>query len=237
MEPGQVFPARVSAVNAIVPVAPEKMHSFDGMEEEDRRAIQTVAKKVQTIQRQTVFSTKALPSRVILRFVGLVSVSVEELRMIRISNHRIREIKINLNQGHLLIELRRKVKRPVIKKRRERLGLDKKTLRSTVGLFLKTHASVVRESDRRVIEAVLECILRWTWSGAAAEVICERIGDNYSFKVKRLQCIRLCQLETLCDLGDYVREMAVQVDTKVLSFLVLRTSAYIENDQAKRRKG
>ena len=143
-------------MNAIVPVTPEKMHSFDGMEEEDRRAIKTVAQKVQTIQRQTVFSTKALPSRVILRFVGLVSVSVEELRMIRISNHRIREIKINLTQGHLLIELRRKVKRPLIKKRRERLGLDKKTLRSTVGLFLKTHASVVRESDRRVIEAVLE---------------------------------------------------------------------------------
>ena len=101
---------------------------------------------------------------------------------------------------------------------------------------MQLHASVVRESDQRVIEAVLECILRWTWNRAAADVECKRVGDNYEFKVKRLQSVTLKQLETLCDLGDYVRDLEVNLETKVLSFLVLRTNAYIQDSQAKRRK-
>ena len=239
MEPTKVFStnALVSArTNAIVPVAPEKMHTFGGLEEEDRRAIQTVAKKVKSIHEATMFSTKTLPSRVIVKFVGIPHISIEDLRLINISNHRIRGIQLMVNQGRLLVELRRKTQKPTIKKRIERLGLDKTTLRNTVRHFLDAHAKVVRESDRRVIEAVLECILRWTWRKAAAEVECKREGDNYEFRIEKLQVVSFGQLETLCDLGDYVRNLSLNFDTKVLSFLVLRTNTYIDNSQAKRRK-
>ena len=75
--------------NAIVPVAPEKLHSFGGLEEEDRRAIQTVAKKVKSIHAATMFSTKTLPSRVIVKFVGIPSIGIEDLRLINISNHNL----------------------------------------------------------------------------------------------------------------------------------------------------
>lgn len=239
MESDKVFSSSTTLSKpstAIVPVSPEKMQTFGGLEEEDRRAIQTVATKVKTIQRTTMFSTKTLPSRVMLKFVGIPSVAIEDLRLINISNHRIKNIQVVVNQGNVIVELRRKVNRPTIKKRVQGLGLDKATLRATVSKFMQLHASVVRESDRRVIEAVLECILRWTWNRAAADVECKRVGDNYEFKVKRLQSVTLKQLETLCDLGEYVRDLEVNLETKVLSFLVLRTNAYIQDSQAKRRK-
>lgn len=222
--------------SSIVPVSPEKIHSFGGLEEEDRRVIQTVAKKVKSIHAGTMFSTKTLPSRVIVKFVGIPSVSIDDLRLINISDSRIRGIQLVVNQGNLLVELRRKRQKPVIKKRVERLGLDKATLQSTIKTFLKLHAKVVRESDQRVIEAVLGCILRWTWRKAAAEVECKRDGDNYEFKVSRLQSVSFVQLEGLCDLGEYVCDMSLDFNTKVLSFLVLRASTYIQSSQAKRRK-
>lgn len=239
MEPTTVFStnALVSArTNAIVPVAPEKVHSFGDLEEEERRAIQIVAKKVKSIHQTTMFSTKTLPSRLIIKFVGIPSIGIEELRLINISNHRIRAIQLMVNQGTLLVELRRKVERPTIKKRIEHLGLDKATLRQTIGSFLKSHKKIVRDSDKRVIEAVLECILRWTWKKAAAEVECKREGDNYTIKVEKLQSISFRQLEGLCDLGEYVRDLSMNFNTKVLSFLVLRSNTYIQDSQAKRRK-
>lgn len=240
MESSKVLSAQ-SLVNtrlsAIVPVSPEKMQSFGGLEEEDRRVIQTVANKVKTIHDTTMFSTKTLPSRVILKFVGILKVKLEDLRLVNICNHRIRDIRLVVNQGSVQVELRRKISgKPVIKKREQSVGLDKTILRKTVGSFLASHASIVRDSDKRVIEAVLECILRWTWQKAAAEVDCRRVGDNYHFKVERLQSVSLNQLESLCDLGDYVRDLELNFETKVLSFLVLRTNAYIEDGQAKRRK-
>lgn len=222
--------------SSIVPVSPEKMHSFGGLEEEERRAIQIVAKKVKSIHEGTMFSTKTLPSRVIIKFVGLPFVTIEDLRLVNISNHRIRCMQLMVNQGCLIVEVRRKTQKPVIKKRLESIGLDKATLRNTVTKFLNSHATVVRESDRRVVHAVLECILRWTWKKAAAEVECKRDGDNYEFKVKKLQCVTFRQLETLCDLGEYVRDLSLNFNTRVLSFLVLRTNAYIQDGQAKRRK-
>ena len=97
MEPTTVFStnALVSArTNAIVPVAPEKVHSFGDLEEEERRAIQIVAKKVKSIHQATMFSTKTLPSRLIIKFVGIPSIGIEELRLINISNHRIRAIQL-----------------------------------------------------------------------------------------------------------------------------------------------
>ena len=240
MEPPKVLSAKsfvTSRLSAIVPVAPEKMQSFGGLEEEDRRVIQTVAKKVKTIHESTMFSTKTLPSRVILKFVGIPKVKVEDLRLVNICNNRIRDIRLSVNQGSVQVELRRKMTtKPTIKKRPQQAGLDKAMLRKTVGVFLASHASVVRDSDKRVIEAVLECILRWTWQKAAAEVDCRRIGDNYHFKVERLQSVSLNQLESLCDLGDYVRDLEMNLETKVLSFLVLRSNAYIQDGQAKRRK-
>lgn len=213
------------------------MNNFGGLEEEDRRIIETIATKVQQLHGATMFSTKALPSRIILKFVGIALVSIEDLRLVNISNHRIRDISLGFHQGTMVVELRRVLKTtPTIKKRVETLGLDKGTLRRTVAEFVKTHDSLIRSSDKRVIEAVLECILRWTWKKAAAEVECKRIGDNYHFSVKRLHTVRFQELETLCDLGEYVQDLSVDLKTKVLRFLVLRTSSYIQESQAKRRK-
>ena len=240
MEPAKVRSAQSvveTRLNAIVPVAPERMQTFGGLEEEDRRTIQIVAKKVKAIHEGTMFSTKTLPSRIILKFVGIPKVTVEDLRLVNISNHRIKDIRLFSNQASLQVEIRRKLtSRPTIKKRSQTLGLDKATLRKTVSVFLKSHQSIVRDSDKRVIEAVLECILRWTWQKAAADVECKRIGDNYHFKVERLQSVSLRQMESLCDLGEYVRELQMNLETKVLSFLVLRTNAYIQDSQTKRRK-
>ena len=239
MEPSAIRPSSTALVKStIVPAAAsDHMNSFCGLEEEDRRIIETIATKVQQLHGATMFSTKTLPSRIILKFVGIASVSIEDLRLVNISNHRIRDIALGLNQGTMVVELRRLLKtKPTIKKRVETLGLDKGTLRKTVSEFIKTHDNLIRSSDKRVIEAVLECILRWTWKKAAAEVECKRIGDNYHFTVKRLHTVRFQQLETLCDLGEYVQDLKVDLKTKVLSFLVLRASSYIQESQAKRRK-
>ena len=241
MEPSKVLSAKslvdARLSSAIVPVAPEKMQSFGGLEEEDRRVIQNVAKKVKSMHETTMFSTKALPSRILLKFVGILKVTVQDLRLINICNNRIRDVRLVVNQGTVHVELRRQRHgKPVIKKHRQNVGPDKATLRKTVDSYLRSNASTVRDSDKRVIEAVLECILRWTWQKAAAEVDCRRVGDNYYFKVERLQSVSLNQLESLCDLGDYVRDLEMNFETKVLSFFVLRTNAYIQDGQAKRRK-
>lgn len=236
METGQVHQSTIVKQPSLVVAYAESMGPFAGLEEEDRRQIQTIVAKVQNVNADSVFSTKVLPSRILIKFLNVTPVTIEDLRIVNMSNHRIREISLNLNGSSVTVRLCRKVKKVVIKKRLERVGLDKKVLRSTVSAFMKAHASVIRDSDERVIDAVLECILRWTWDTNAADVTCKQNGDNYQFSVERLQTVTFGQLETLCDLGDYVRDLSVDFKTKVLSFLVLRASSYIQDDQAKRRK-
>jgi hypothetical protein len=210
--------------------------SFGSLEEEDRLVIEGIAKRFQEFQPSAVFSNKSLPSRVLLRFYNLSTIGIEDLRRINISTHRIRAITIHLSSQTTTVELQRKQKKPVIKRRKNQPPVDKALVKATVDMFLKRYSSIVREADERLLRAVLGVLLRWTWNTAAAEVNCRRVGDNYLFEVKKVQRITLKELEKLCDLGEYVQDLIVRLKEKVIRFSVLRTSSYIQDDRQKRRK-
>lgn len=214
--------------------------AISGLEIEDRQTIETIAKRIQGMHKDSIFSSKTLPSRVLLKFLNIDEISLTSLRNINISTHRIKKISVNLNSKHLCVEVKREGKQSkqpvVIKKRRVATNIKSDVLKKTISAFLKNNAEMVREEDERLIRAVLECILRWTWNTVAPEVNCKLVGDNYQFKVNGIQNISLCQLESLCDLGDYVQNLNVNVNQKMVQFLVLRTSSYIHDSQVKRRK-
>jgi hypothetical protein len=213
--------------------------AISGLEIEDRHVIETIAKRFQEIHKKSIFSSKTLPSRVLLKFFKIDQVSLASLRKINISTHRIKKISIDLVSKNVAVELKRgePSKQPLtIKKRFPSLAIDTELLKQTITSFLKDNAKMVREEDKRLIRAVLECILRWTWNSVAPEVNCKLVGDNYNFSIKGIQTIALSQLESLCDLGDYVQELNVNLNRKMVHFLVLRTSSYIHDSQVKRRK-
>ena len=140
------------------------------------------------------------------------------------------------------VELKRETKKRAVSKTIKRRQqpkqmINKDLLKETVSKFLVGHAKTVREEDKRLIRAVLGCIMRWTWNTTAAEVLCKAVGDNYEFSILHLEKLTLSQLETLCDLGEYVQNIRIQLQTQVVQFLVLRTNSYIQNGtQVKRRK-
>ena len=213
--------------------------AISGLEIEDRHVIETIAKRFQEIHKKSIFSSKTLPSRVLLKFFKIDQVSLASLRKINISTHRIKRISIDLVSKNVAVELKRgePSKQPLtIKKRFPALAIDTELLKQTITSFLKDNAKMVRDEDKRLIRAVLECILRWTWNTVAPEVSCKLVGDNYNFSIKGIQNISLSQLEALCDLGDYVQELNVNLNQKMVHFLVLRTSSYIHDSQVKRRK-
>jgi len=221
----------------IVPVTGRSTSAFGSLEEEDRLVIESIAKRFQEFQPAAIFSNKTLPSRVLLRFYNLDSMRIEDLRRVNISTHRIRNIEVQLLAQTCTVELQRRQKqRPSIKKRQAAPMVDKALLSATINMFLKKHSSIVRDSDERLLRAVLEILLRWTWNTAAAEVRCTRTGDNYKFRVEKVQRITLKELEKLCDLGEYIQELVINLKQKVITFSVLRTSSYIQEDRKKRRK-
>lgn len=221
----------------IVPVTGNSTSAFGSLEEEDRMVIESIAKRFQELQPSAIFSNKTLPSRVLLRFYNLSSMRIEDLRRVNISTHRIRNIEVHLRSQTCTVELKRRSKgKPSIKKREVTQMVDKALLTATVGMFLKQHSTIVRESDERLLRAVLEILLRWTWDTAAADVVCTRNGDNYKFKVRKIRRIKLSGLEKLCDLGEYIQDLVVDLKEKVISFSVLRTSSYIQEGRNKRRK-
>lgn len=233
--------APVSGSRAIVPLA--KNPSMALLEEEDRLVISSIANKFQQLDERTIFSSKTLPSRILLKFFHLRSVGIEDLRRINISTNRIKQIKVQLAAGLVSVELERKASsrkaRPNIRKRRRlEEGPNKAMIDAAVENFLTKHSTDVRDSDERVVRAALGCILRWTWNKAATEVECKRHGDRYGFCIRRLQTVGLRQMEELCDLGEYVQGLTVDLKAKVVRFFVLRTAAYIEDSEglAKRRK-
>ena len=227
-----VFPLNEQKRVLSLPNDKKEFSTISGLEIEDRQTIETIAKRIQTMHKNSIFSSKTLPSRVLLKFFNIKEVGLSSLRKINISTHRIKKISINLGSKYLAVELKREVKRsskqPVIKKRRLP-SINPDVMKKTISGFLKDNAKMVRDEDERLIRAVLECILRWTWNTVAAEVNCALVGDNYHFSVKRIQSINLSQLESLCDLGDYVQNLTVNLNEKMVQFLVLRTSSYIHD--------
>lgn len=222
----------------IVPVTGQSTTAFGSLEEEDRLVIESIAKRFQEFQPSAIFSNKTLPSRVLLRFYNLDKMRIEDLRRINISTHRIRNLTVQLLSQTCTVELQRRKqnKRPSIKKRQTTAMVDKALLTTTIDMFLKKHSNIVRDSDERLLRAVLDILLRWTWNTAAAEVHCTRTGDNYKFRIDKVQRITLKELEKLCDLGEYIQQLVVSLKEKVISFSVLRTSSYIQEDRKKRRK-
>ena len=228
-----------SLTKAIVPVGGRNQRSLGSLEEEDRKIIESVAKHFQQLYPSSIFSNKTLPSRVLLRFYHIPQMTVEELRRVNISTNRIKGIQAHLNSETVIVELQRRThKKKVvkIKPKSKRIEMNKQLVEETVGEFVKSHRSMIREADERLIRAVLEVLVRWTWNVNAAEVKCERDGDNYLFRIGNIQSISLLNLERLCDLGDYIQDLQVNLKEKVIRFSVLRTSSYIADDRTKRRK-
>lgn len=223
---------------AIVPITGQNQKSFGSLEEEDRKIIENIAKQFQQLYPSSCFSNKTLPSRVLLRFYHVPKLTVEELRRVNISTNRIKAIQAHLNSQTVIVELQRKreKKKIKIKPKQLRVKMNKQRIEETVDKFIQQHRSMIREADERLIRAVLEVLIRWTWHANAAEVKCESRGDNYLFSVHKVQTIFLSDLERLCDLGDYVQELQVHLKEKVIRFSVLRTSSYIADDRSKRRK-
>ena len=228
-----------SLTKAIVPVNGQNQRSFGTLEEEDRKIIESVAKHFQQLYPSSMFSNKTLPSRVLLRFYDIPNITVEELRRVNISTNRIKAIQAHLHSKTVIVELQRRThKKKVlkIKPKSQRVELNKKMVEETVGDYVAKHRSIIREADERLIRAVLEVLVRWTWNVNAAEVKCLREGDKYSFSVGNIQTVSLKNLERLCDLGDYIQDLQVNLKEKVIRFSVLRTSSYIADDRTKRRK-
>lgn len=227
---------------SILPVkVVSKFSTISRLEQEDRNIIETIAKRIQTVHPSSYFSSKTLPSRVLLKFFNIEELSVADLRKINISTHRVKDISIDMLSKGVTVELKRETGKrtavKTIKRRQPKQMIDKDLLKETVSKFLSGHAKTVREEDKRLIRAVLECIMRWTWNTTAAEVLCKAVGDNYEFSILHLQKLTLSQLETLCDLGEYVQDIRIQLQRQMVQFLVLRTNSYIQNGtQVKRRK-
>ena len=206
------------------------------LDKEDRAVISTVANKLQDNHKDVIFSTKVLPSRTLVSFYNLNEMSVEELRRINICNHRIKKLEVQFSSATLNLTLWKKEKPPRVRER-SALGADEtKEMKKAVAEFVKKHGSSIRESDERVIRAVLHVLLRWTWGSAASDVVCHQDGDRYSFKAKKLRSVSYRQLQQLVELGDYVQKVRVNLKEKCAAFFVERTTSYIQESRAKRRR-
>ena len=215
------------------PPTPAGLKALDN---EDRAVITTVANKLQEKHKDVIFSTKVLPSRTLVYFYNLNVLSVEELKRINICNHRIKKLEVHFSSATLNLNLWKKEKPPRVKER-SALGADEtKEMKKAVTGFVKKHGSSVRESDERVIRAVLHVLLRWTWNSAASNVVCHQDGDRYSFKATNLRTVSFQQLQELVELGDYVQNVRVNIKEKCAAFFVERTTSYIQENRAKRRR-
>ena len=230
MEPNAI---PVFSLTNDTPPTPAGLKALDN---EDRAVITTVASKLQETHKDVIFSTKVLPSRTLVYFYNLNELTVEELKRINICNHRIKKLEVHFSSATLNLNLWKKEKPQQVKERNALGGDETKQMKKAVTAFVKKHASTIRESDERVIRAVLHVLLRWTWGSAASNVVCHQDGDRYSFTAKNLQRVSFKQLQELVELGDYVKGVRVNIKEKCAAFFVERTTSYIQENRAKRRR-
>jgi hypothetical protein len=230
MEPNAI---PVFSLTDETPPTPAGLKALDN---EDRAVITTVANKLQEKHKDVIFSTKVLPSRTLVNFYNLNALSIEELRRINICNHRIKKLEIHFSSATLNLTLWKKEKPPRAKERKNVGTNETKNMKRAVTSFVEKQASTIRESDERVIRAVLRVLLRWTWGSAASNVVCHQDGDRYSFTAKNLRTVSFKQLQELVELGDYVQGVRVNIKEKCAAFYVERTTSYIQENRAKRRR-
>ena len=203
---------------------------MENVENEDKNIIYNI---LQTIShnKEVIFSYKIFPKCIFLTLSKCQTVSYDMLEKINIVSERIQNITINFRKKNMVVMIRKKTDLKI--KIRKRDVCDKRMAEVSASNFVETNN--IRNEDKRVFTAIVKHFFAWTWKSIACHIDLEQVGDRYKVQVTSIMTIDYKKLRTLDQMGPWIHNMQVDLESAVLSFEVSRTETINGTQQSNKK--
>ena len=207
----------------------EKM-DMKNVENEDKTIIYNILHTL-TRSGEVIFSYKIFPKTIFLTLSKLQAFSYDMLEKIHMVSERIENITMNLRKKNVVVLIKRQMNTKV--KIRKRDICDKRMAEASASHFV--YKNNIRNEDKRVFTAIIKHFFAWTWKSVACHIELEKQGDNYKVQVTSLMEIDYKKLRTLDQMGPWIRDMHIDLESSVLSFEVSRTETINDSQQPNKK--
>jgi len=195
-------------------------NQWDDYDAEDKVILQNVIKKV----RADSYSLRKKSTKIFITFYGVKNISYETMRLIELCSGDIFRVELNLKNKTLRVAKWKHATKPsalalasVIQ------GAANKAILSALSERWIKKEENIRDEDKRLLQAVVETVVGWTWNKAACKTTLKNTGDDYNFVITNLPRITLEQCEELMKLNNVVSDLKFYIGDKKISFKIRRT--------------
>lgn len=203
----------------------EKM-DMKNVENEDKTIIYNILHTLSE-SGEIVFSYKIFPKSIFLTLSKLQALTYDMLEKIHMVSERIENITMNLRKKSVVVLIKRQMDAKITIRKRE--VCDKRMAEASASHFV--YKNNIRKEDKRVFTAIIKHFFAWTWKSVACHIELEKVGDHYKVQVTSLMEIDYKKLRTLDQMGPWIRDMQIDLESAVLSFEVSRTETINDSQQ------
>ena len=207
----------------------EKM-DMKNVENEDKTIIYNILHTLSRNQ-EIVFSYKIFPKYIFLTLSKLQNLNYDMLDKMYMVSERIENITVNFRKKNVVVLIKKKSDTQV--KIRKRDLCDKRMAEASASNFV--YKNNIRNEDKRVFTAIIKHFFAWTWKSVACHIELDKEGDHYKVQVTSLMSIDYKKLRTLDQMGPWIHDMHVDLESAVLSFDVSRTETINDSQQPNKK--
>lgn len=203
---------------------------WEDLNQEDKVVLKNISERVNAES----YSLRKKPTKITITFYGIDKISYEDLKMINLCSGDICNVELNLKKKTLRITKWKHLNKPKEKEVKIQSFSNQAVLSTLSERWLKKEEDI-REEDKRLLKAVVETVVRWTWDRAACKTTLKNSGDQYTFEITNLSIITFSQCQELMKLNNVVLDLQFYMGDKKISFKIKR-SIYSNNKKRKRNE-
>ena len=208
----------------------EKM-DMKNVENEDKTIIYNLLHTLSKDGNTVVFSYKIFPKLIFLTLSKINQLEFAMLEKMYMVSERIDNIVMNFRKKSVLVVIKKTNDNKI--KIRKRDTCNKRMAEASANHFV--YKNNIRKEDKRVFAAIVKHFFAWTWKTVACRIELEKQGDDYDVTVKSLINIDFRKLRLLDQMGPWIHNMQVDLDSSVLSFKVSRTETINDLQQPSKK--
>ena len=208
----------------------EKM-DMKNVENEDKTIIYNI---LHTLSKngEVVFSYKIFPKSIFLTLSKMQNLDYSMLEKMYMVSERIENITINFRKKNVVVLIKKRSSDTQVKIRKRDI-CDKRMAEASASNFV--YKNNIRNEDKRVFTAIIKHFFAWTWKSVACHIELDKEGDHYKVQVTSLMSIDYKKLRTLDQMGPWIHDMHVDLESAVLSFDVSRTETINDSQQPNKK--
>jgi len=203
---------------------------WDDLNQEDKIILQNVAERVDAES----YSLRKKQTKITITFYGVKKITYDNIRMINLCSGNISNVELHLKDKRLRVTTWKHMNKPKIDEAKVQSSANQHTLSKLSERWLQKEEDI-RDEDKRLLKAVIETVVGWTWNRAACKTQLKNTGDQYAFTISNLPIITFSQCQELMNLNNVVSDLKFYIGDKKISFKIRRT-IYTNNKKRKRNE-